>query len=202
LNLSKTTNKLRFSTTELRHDYDVLLELLATALEVRTADAEGHTIRVADLSSRIGRVMGLTGPQVAQLRRGALVHDIGNLRIPESLLQKTSGLTALEWVTIHMHPFYGYELLAPVRFMAPALDIPYCHHEKWNGSGYPRGLKGDQIPLVARIFAVADVWDALTHDRPYLRAWGKPEALEQIQSAAGEHFDPAVITAFLSLPMD
>ncbi|MEW6718352.1 MAG: HD-GYP domain-containing protein, partial [Chloroflexota bacterium] len=131
------------------------------------------------------------------VRRGALLHDMGKLGIPDTILLKPGPLTEKEWEIMHQHPVYAYELLAPIPYLRPALDIPYCHHENWDGSGYPRKLKGEQIPLVARIFAVVDVWDALRSDRPYRKAWPEEKALAYIQEQAGKHFDPQVVEAFL-----
>lgn len=196
---TKLTHRLRFGTSELRQDYDMTLELLASALEMRDGSVRGHSTRVADLSVTLARRMGVSEARLPQIRRGALVHDVGNLRIPEQILQKQGGLTAEEWVLVHMHPFYGYEMLSGIRYLVPALDIAYCHHEKWDGSGYPRGLFGDEIPLPARIFAIVDVWDSMTTERPYHPAQRKAAAFEYIRAQAGRHFDPAVVAQFLEL---
>ena len=131
------------------------------------------------------------------VRRGSLLHDIGKMGIPDSILLKPGKLTDEEWEIMRKHPVYAFEMLSPITYLKPALDIPYCHHEKWDGSGYPRGLKGEQIPLAARIFAVADVYDALTSDRPYRKAWSKEKTLEHIREQSGTHFDPQVVELFL-----
>lgn len=133
------------------------------------------------------------------VRRGALLHDIGKMGVPDSILSKPDKLTDGEWVAMRKHPVFAYEMLAPIAYLKPALDIPYCHHEKWDGSGYPRGLKGEQIPLAARLFAIVDVWDALRSNRPYRAAWPEEKALEHIRSEAGTHFDPEIVELFLKL---
>jgi HD-GYP domain-containing protein (c-di-GMP phosphodiesterase class II) len=134
---------------------------------------------------------------LVHVRWGALLHDIGKMGVPDGILLKPGPLTDEEWVKMKEHPTFAYELLSPIRYLQQALDIPYCHHEKWDGSGYPRGLKGTQIPLAARIFAVVDVWDALTSDRPYRPAWTKEKAREHILSSSGTHFDPQVVDVFM-----
>ena len=133
------------------------------------------------------------------VRRGALLHDVGKMGIPDGILLKQGALTDDEWMVMRMHPAFAYELLSPIRYLEQALDIPYCHHEKWDGTGYPRGLKGEQIPLTARIFAVVDVWDALTSDRPYRAAWPKAKVLQYIRELSGQQFDPNVVEAFLKM---
>ena len=134
-----------------------------------------------------------------QVRWGALLHDIGKMGVPDGILLKPGPLTDEEWVAMKKHPAFAYEMLAPIRYLRLALDIPYCHHEKWDGTGYPRGLKGDQIPLVARIFAVVDVWDALSSDRPYRPAWSEEKVREHIRASAGTHFDPQVVDSFMQI---
>ena len=129
--------------------------------------------------------------------RGALLHDIGKMSIPDRILLKEGPLTDEEWVIMRKHTDFAFELMAPIQYLWPALDIPYCHHEKWDGSGYPRGLKGEEIPLAARIFSVVDVWDALTSNRPYRKAWTKKDAITYIRSQRGKHFDPQVVDVFL-----
>jgi putative two-component system response regulator len=127
-----------------------------------------------------------------------LLHDIGKLGVPDEILRKPGPLTDDEWASMRKHPQFAYDMLAPITYLHPALDIPYCHHEKWDGTGYPRGLKGNQIPLVARVFAVVDVWDAVTSDRPYRKAWPREEALAYIQEQSGKHIDPKMVNAFLA----
>jgi len=135
----------------------------------------------------------LSEADLVQVRWGALLHDIGKMGVPDGILLKPGPLTDEEWVAMKKHPSFAYEMLSPIRYLRLALDIPYCHHEKWDGSGYPHGLKGTQIPLVARIFAVVDVWDALTSDRPYRAAWPEEKVLDHIRSLVGTHFDPQVV---------
>jgi len=133
------------------------------------------------------------------IRRGALLHDIGKMGVPDNILLKPGELTEEEWVRMRTHPGYAYDLLKPIAFLAPALDIPYCHHEKWDGTGYPRRLKGQEIPLAARLFAVVDVWDALLSDRPYRKAWTSERARQYIRDQAGIYFDPKVVETFLDM---
>ncbi len=178
--------------------YDATLEVLSTALELRDKEAKGHTQRVTEMALCLAKALGVNNKELVHIRRGALLHDIGNLLVPESILHKQGELTVEEWVTIHMHPFNAHEMIGPIEFLVPALHIPYCHHEKWDGSGYPRGLKGEQNPLAARLFAVVDVFDALTSDRPYRAAWPKEKVIEHIQAGAGSHFDARVVEAFLN----
>jgi PAS domain S-box-containing protein len=187
------------SNIELAVAYDTTLEGWSRALDLRDKETEGHSERVTELTLRLGRALGLDEAELAHVRRGALLHDIGKMGIPDSILLKAGPLTPEEWVTMRRHPTYAYELLSPIAFLRPALDIPYGHHEKWDGTGYPRGLKGDQIPLSARIFAVVDVWDALCSDRPYRPAWPKEKVRAHIRSLAGTHFDRQVVAQFLKL---
>lgn len=157
---------------------------------------------MTELTVRLARAMGMSESEIVHIRRGALLHDIGKMGIPDAILLKPGPLDDDEWTVMRRHPSYGYELLAPIAHLHPALDIPYCHHEKWDGSGYPRGLSGDAIPLAARIFAVVDVWDALRSNRPYRAAWDAETVRAFIRSQAGRHFDPAVVAAFLELEIE
>lgn len=179
--------------------YDDTITGWARALELRDGNTEGHSQRVAELAVELAAAMGLRGDMLTHIRRGAILHDIGKMAIPDSILKKSSGLTDEEWQVMKMHPVYSYNLLSQIEFLRPALDIPYAHHERWDGSGYPRGLKGEEIPLAARIFAVVDVWDALTDDRMYRPAWKPEEALAYIRSLSGTQFDPRVVEAFCAL---
>jgi putative nucleotidyltransferase with HDIG domain len=193
---------LQRSNIELNLAYDSTLEGWARALELRDRETKGHSQRVAEITLRLARAMAVPEQDLIHIYRGALLHDIGKLGISDNILLKAGSLTEEEGDLIREHATKAFEMLAPIAYLQPALDIPYCHHEKWNGNGYPRGLKGEDIPLAARIFAVVDVWDALTSDRPYRKAWSKEEALAYIQEQAGEHFDPQVVDAFLSLMDD
>jgi len=187
------------SNIELAIAYDTTLKGWSHALDLRDRETEGHSERVTDLTLRLGRALGLDEGQLAHVRRGALLHDIGKMGIPDSVLLKPGPLTLEEWDIMRRHPTYANELLAPIAYLRPALDIPYCHHEKWDGTGYPRGLKLDEIPLAARIFAVVDIWDALCSDRTYRAAWPKDQVRLYIQSLAGTHLDPQVVAQFLKL---
>ncbi len=183
----------------LEQSYEATLEGWARALDLRDRSTEQHTARVADLATELARAMGLGEPELTYLRRGALLHDIGKMGIPDGILLKPGPLDPAEWAIMRQHPRYAFDLLAPIKHLEPVLDIPYCHHEKWDGSGYPRGLKHEEIPLTARIFAVADVWDALTSNRPYREAWSQERALAYLRDQSGVHFDPAVVAAFETL---
>ena len=186
----------KLSTSESFQAYDATLDAFSTALDLRDREVKGHTQHVTEMVLSLAKALRVDKKKLIHIRRGALLHHIGNLAVPESILHKQGELTVDEWVCIHLHPFYAYEILEPIVFLRQALDIPYCHHEKWDGTGYPRGLQGVQIPLAARIFAVVDVWDALTSDRPYRQAWSKEKAREYIQTEAGTHFDPQVVKTF------
>jgi len=184
---------------ELISAYDTTLEGWVRAVDLRDKETEGHSRRVVDMTERLARSMGLSDEQTVHIRRGALLHDIGKMGVPDAVLQKAGPLTDDEWKVMRRHPAYAFEWLSPIGFLRPALDIPYCHHEKWDGTGYPRGLRGEDIPLGARIFAIVDVWDALRSDRPYRPAWSEQEAFEYIGAQAGTHFDPNVVAAFAGL---
>ncbi|PWH19714.1 MAG: hypothetical protein DDG59_02065 [Anaerolineae bacterium] len=179
--------------------YDATLEGWAKALELRDGETSGHSNRVTELTLHIAAEMGVPNDQMIHIWRGARLHDIGKMAVPDSILLKPAPLSEGEWEIMRRHPVYAYELLAPIEYLRPALDIPYCHHERWDGSGYPRGLKGEEIPLAARIFAVVDVWDALTSDRPYRPAWDKEKSLQYIIEQRGKQFDPAVVDVFLRI---
>jgi len=187
---------LQRSNIELTLAYDTTLEGWSRALDLRDRETEGHTQRVTELTLRLARAMGMGDEELVHLRRGALLHDIGKMGIPDSILLKPGPLTEAEWEIMRRHPVYAHDLLSPIAYLHPALDIPYCHHEKWDGTGYPRGLRGEQIPPAARIFAVVDVLDALTSHRPYRPAWPRERALAYIREQAGAHFDPAVVEVF------
>ncbi|MBI4787875.1 MAG: HD-GYP domain-containing protein [Chloroflexi bacterium] len=166
---------------------------------MRDKETEGHTQRVTEMTVRVAAAMGIHDAEMAQVRRGALLHDIGKMGVPDSILLKREPLTEDEWIIMRRHPDFAYELLAPIAHLRPALDIPYCHHENWDGSGYPRGLKGEQIPLAARIFAVVDAWDALLSERPYRAAWSEENVREYLRAQSGQRFDPNVVEVFLRM---
>jgi PAS domain S-box-containing protein len=179
--------------------YDETIEGWSRALDLRDKETEGHSQRVTELTLRIAQAMGISETEQAHMRRGALLHDIGKMGIPDNILLKPGPLDDEEWEIMRRHPILAHELLFPAKHLRPALDIPYCHHEKWDGTGYPQGLKGEQIPLAARIFAVIDIYDALCSERPYRPAWPKEKALEEICSLAGRHLDPKVVEVFLKM---
>jgi putative nucleotidyltransferase with HDIG domain len=192
-------NSLQRSNTELSLAYDATIEGWSRALDLRDRETEGHTQRVASLTMHLARAIGLTETELVHVRRGALLHDIGKMGIPDGILLKPGPLTDEEWTVMRQHPVYAYELLRPIEFLRPALDIPYSHHEHWDGSGYPRGLRGEQIPLAARVFAVVDVWDALSSDRAYRPAWPAERVRAYLRSKSGQQFDPHVVEVFLEL---
>jgi HD-GYP domain-containing protein (c-di-GMP phosphodiesterase class II) len=179
--------------------YDITLSGWSHALDLRDHETEGHSARVTAMSVRLAQAMGLSGEALEHFRRGALLHDIGKIGIPDAILHKPGPLSEAEWCVMRRHPEYARDLLAPIEFLRPALDIPYCHHERWDGTGYPQGLRGEDIPLAARIFAVVDVWDALTSDRPYRAAWGSDQVRRYLSANAGCLFDPVVVRTFLTL---
>lgn len=190
---------LQRSNVELTLAYDTTIEGWSRALDLRDHETEGHSRRVTEMTMKLARKLGMDDADLVHVRRGALLHDIGKMGIPDQILLKPGPLTGEEWEIMRKHPDYAYKLLSPITYLRPALAIPYCHHEKWDGTGYPRGLREEQIPLSARIFAIADVWDALTSDRPYRNAWSKEKALEYILAQAGQHFDPLVVETFMEL---
>ncbi len=190
---------LQASNEELEIAYQATLEGWVRALDLRDKETEGHTRRVTALTQRLAKAMGVDDEAYLHITRGALLHDIGKMAIPDGILLKPGDLTPEERTIVQKHPVFAYEMLSPIKFLIPALAIPYCHHEKWDGSGYPRGLKGEEIPFAARIFTVIDVWDALVSDRPYRRGLDPVNIREIIREQSGSHFDPAVVEAFLKL---
>jgi HD-GYP domain-containing protein (c-di-GMP phosphodiesterase class II) len=199
---SQLFTNLQRSNLELSLAYDATIEGWSRALDMRDTVTEGHTKRVTDMALNLARIMGMSESDLVHMRRGILLHDMGKMGIPDAILLKPEALTKEEWKIMHMHPQYAFEMLAPISYLRPALDIPGCHHEKWDGTGYPRGLKGEQIPLAARIFAVVDVFDALTSDRPYRKAWTRGKALQYILDEKGKFFDPRVVDVFMSLKQE
>jgi putative nucleotidyltransferase with HDIG domain len=190
---------LQKSNDELSKAYDSTIEGWSYALDLRDKETEGHTRRVTELTLELAKEFDFTHDELLHIRRGGLLHDIGKMGVPDRILLKATPLTPEEWVQMKQHPVYAHEMLQPIEYLHEALDIPYCHHEKWDGSGYPRGLKGEEIPLAARIFAVVDVWDAITSDRPYRAAWDTDKALTHIKQESGRHFDPHVVDLFTCL---
>jgi PAS domain S-box-containing protein len=186
-------------TRELAEAYDTTLEGFARALELRDKETEGHSRRVTENTLKLAQQIGISNEVLEDIRSGAILHDIGKISIPDEILHKPGKLTVEERMIINQHPETAYKLLSPIPFLSKALEIPYCHHEKWDGTGYPRGLKGEEIPLSARIFAVADVWDALSYDRPYNKAWSREKIIAYFREESGKHFDPMITRLFLSM---
>ncbi len=193
---------LQRSNVDLKLAYDATIEGWSRALDLRDKETEGHTQRVTELTLRLARAAGMTEEELANVRRGALLHDIGKVGVPDAILHKPGPLTDQEWEVMRMHPTYALNLLQPIRYLRPALDIPFAHHERWDGSGYPRGRKGEQIPLAARIFAVVDVWDALSSDRPYRPAWPRGKVRRYLREKSGKEFDPKVVEEFLGIDLE
>lgn len=182
---------------ELLSAYDETIQGWSQALELRDKETKGHTLRVTQKTVTLAQLSGLGEETLKHIWRGAMLHDIGKMGIPDAILRKTGKLTEAEWQIMRQHPIYAYEWLSPIAFLRPALEIPYSHHEKWDGSGYPRGLKGEEIPIAARLFAIIDVWDALTSDRPYRPATEFEEAFQYVLSQSGKHFDPQIVDLFI-----
>lgn len=190
---------LQRSNTELILAYDITLEGWGRALELRDAETRGHTQRVTELTLQLARNIGVNEAELVHIRRGALLHDIGKMGIPDSILRKPGPLSEEEWGIMRQHATYAFEMLSSIGYLYPALDIPRYHHEKWDGTGYPTGLTGEQIPLAVRIFSVVDVYDSLISNRPYRSAWSHGKSVEYIQAQAGKHFDPKVVEVFLRM---
>lgn len=184
---------------ELTMAYDATIEGWSQALELRDQETQGHSARVLDLTLRLTDALGFSDKEMQEIRRGVLLHDIGKMGIPDSILHKPGPLTEEEWDIMRKHPEYAYDMISPISYLRNSLDIPYCHHEHWDGSGYPRGLRGETIPLSARVFSIVDVYDALTSDRPYRGAWSKEKTIEYIREQSGKQFDPHIVDVFLEL---
>lgn len=190
---------LKRSNQELALAYDTTLEGWGKALELRDKETQGHTLNVTELTLKLACEMDIPESDLTHIYRGALLHDIGKMGIPDNILRKPGPLTKDEWEIMRQHPRFAYDMISPIPYLLPALDIPYCHHERWDGGGYPRGLKGDEIPLAARIFSVIDVWDALLSDRPYRDAWPKKVVIRYIINESGSRFDPEIVEAFIKM---
>lgn len=195
--LSEERSNLEQAHTELKAAYDATIEGWSRAMDLRDRETEGHTQRVTQFTLKLAEAAGIKQEELIHIRRGTLLHDMGKLGVPDSILHKPDKLNDEEWELMRQHPQLAHDMLQPIEYLRPALDIPYCHHEKWDGTGYPRGLKGEEIPLSARIFAVVDVWDALTNDRSYRKAWSQEQTIEYIKEQSGKHFEPMVVEAFL-----
>jgi putative nucleotidyltransferase with HDIG domain len=192
-------SELQRSNVELSLAYDATIEGLSRALDLRDKETKEHTFRVTDITVKLATRLGIRQADLIHIRRGAILHDIGKVAIPDQILFKPGPLAQEEWDIMRRHPDIAVELLSPVNYLEPALEIPHWHHEKWDGSGYPDGLRREEIPFAARLFAVADVYDALTSNRPYRLAWPKWDAVEYIEAQSGSHFDPRVVPEFLDL---
>jgi putative two-component system response regulator len=197
--LLQERENLRTANRRLSDAYEATIEGWSHAMDLRDRETEGHSRRVTELSIKLAQAMGMSEEEILHMRHGALLHDMGKIGIPDSILHKTNDLTEQEWAIMRQHPRFAFEMLNSIEYLRDALEIPYFHHEKWDGSGYPQGLKGEQIPIAARIFAVADVWDALTSDRPYRPAWSQESALHYIREQSGKHFDPQVVELFFKV---
>ena len=184
---------------ELQDAYNATLKGWVRALDLRDNETADHSRRVTLLTVELARLMGMSDSELIHVQRGALLHDIGKIAVSDQILQKPGPLSENEWVIMRKHPQHAHDMLAPIEYLRPALDIPFCHHERWDGTGYPRQLKGEHIPLAARIFAVIDVFDALSSDRPYRKAWPHEKIIEHIREQSGKHFDPKAVELFLPM---
>jgi PAS domain S-box-containing protein len=193
---AKLLSELTRTNQDLIMAYETTLQGWSKALEIRDYETHGHTMRVLEQTIKLARWIGIPPEDIRNIKYGVLLHDIGKLFIPENILNKKHSLTDEEWRIMRQHPSYAFEVLSPISFLSSSIDIPYCHHEHWDGSGYPRGLKGNQIPLAARIFSIIDIWDALTNDRPYRTKWQYNQTMEYIQGLSGQILDPAIVQAF------
>ncbi len=191
--------KLQQSHAKLLEAYEATIEGWSHAMDLRDRETEGHSRRVAELTVKMAKAFGMKDQDLVHIRRGAFIHDMGKLGVPDAILQKPAALTDQEWEIMRKHPQLAHDMLYPIEYLRPAMDIPLNHHEKWDGTGYPRGLKNEEIPVAARLFSVVDVWDALTSDRPYRPAWKEEDALDYIREQSGLHFDPQVVDLFFKV---
>jgi putative nucleotidyltransferase with HDIG domain len=198
--VAQRTRELNLKIAELQNSYDVTLEALGDALDMKDAETQGHSRRVTAYTLKIATAMGLDKATIKTLWRGAFLHDIGKMAIPDAILRKPGKLNAEELAMMQQHSYLGYRILKKIPYLADVAEIVYAHQEHWNGSGYPRGLKGEEIPLGARIFAIADTLDAMTSDRPYRKAKTVEDARKEIVTWAGRQFDPEIVSVFLSIP--
>ena len=190
---------LQIAHNQLRDAYEKTIEGWVRALDLRDRETEGHTQRVTDLTMKVASRLGFTEEELSHIKRGALLHDMGKMAIPDEILQKPGPLNETEWEKMRQHPVYAYDMLSPIAYLHPALEIPFYHHERWDGSGYPHGLKGEQIPLAARLFAIIDVWDALRSDRPYRKKLPREQVIAYVQEKSGSLFDPKLVELFLAI---
>lgn len=195
----KAEKALQDAHVHLQEAYQRTIEGWVRALDLRDRETEGHTQRVTELTIKVAGTLGFSEEELTHIRRGALLHDMGKMAIPDDILQKPGPLNEVEWERMRRHPMYAYDMLSPIAYLLPSLDIPFCHHERWDGSGYPRGLKGEEIPLVARLFSIVDVWDALSSDRPYRKKMPRWEVVSYLREKSGILFDPKLVDIFLSV---
>ena len=195
----KAEKALQDAHNNLQESYQRTIEGWVRALDLRDRETEGHTQRVTELTIKVAKTLGFSEEELTHIRRGALLHDMGKMAIPDDILQKPGPLNEVEWERMRRHPMYAYDMLSPIAYLLPSLDIPFCHHERWDGSGYPRGLKGEEIPLVARLFSIVDVWDALSSDRPYRKKMPRWEVVSYLREKSGILFDPKLVDIFLSV---
>ena len=195
----KAEKALQDAHNNLQESYQRTIEGWVRALDLRDRETEGHTQRVTELTIKVAGTLGFSEEELTHIRRGALLHDMGKMAIPDDILQKPGPLNEVEWERMRRHPMYAYDMLSPIAYLLPSLDIPFCHHERWDGSGYPRGLKGEEIPLVARLFSIVDVWDALSSDRPYRKKMPRWEVVSYLREKSGILFDPKLVDIFLSV---
>jgi putative nucleotidyltransferase with HDIG domain len=191
--------ELQQANLELLRAYDATVDGWMRALGLKDRETQAHSYRMAQLSLAIARELGVENNDLIHLRRGVLLHDIGKIGIPDAILNKPGPLTDTEWKLMGKHPEFGFEILSPIAFLQPAAEIAHCHHENWDGSGYPRGLNGEKIPRLARIVSVCNVWDNLVADKPYRKGLGKKEALNRIEESSGKQFDPKIVDTFVRI---
>jgi putative nucleotidyltransferase with HDIG domain len=198
-NTEKNLERVKESEAELRANYDLTLEAWAKVLEYRDRETEGHSRRLVELSTRLAKALGFSAEEITHLQRGALLHDIGKLAIPDEILLKPGALNDAERKLLEQHPVFAKQMLSRISFLQSSVEVAYSHHERWDGQGYPEGLKGEEIPLSARLFAVVDQWDALTSDRPYRKAWTREYVVAYLRENAGKIYDPQVVDVFLTI---
>jgi len=195
----KNEEALQLAHSNLQEAYEKTIEGWVRALDLRDRETEGHTQRVTELTLRVAAKLGFTDEEMVHIKRGALLHDMGKMAIPDEILQKPGPLDEGEWIKMRQHPVYAFEMLSHISYLHPALEIPFFHHERWDGSGYPRGLKGEEIPLAARMFAIVDVWDALSSDRPYRKKLPRNEVIAYLREKSGTLFEPRLVDIFLEM---
>lgn len=196
--IKRDFDSLSHANNDVVQSYEQTMQGWVRVTDLRHKETKDHTERVTKMTIRFARLAGITDVnELKRIERGAILHDVGKIGIPDAILIKPDNLDEEEWSQMKLHPTIGYNLLSKIKFLQPSLDIPYCHHEKWNGGGYPRGLQHETIPLAARIFAIVDVWDALCHPRVYKSAWTEDRVLDYIREQAGQHFDPALVKLFI-----